>query len=388
MQIRGAVLYEKNASVPYYPASVTKVATALYALKIKGDELDRVIAAEQDSIASVTPEAKIKSNYKLPAYWLETNGTHIGIKKGEEFTLKDLLGAMLIPSGNDAANVIAQSIGGKIPQFMDDMNQYLKELGCTRTTFLNPHGLHHPDHKTTANDLALITREALKYPLFCEIVAQSRYYRPKTNKQAAITLLQTNQLIRPGKLHYPKAIGVKTGYHSKGKKTLIAAAKSQGRTLIAVMLCCQDRQQLYRDAVKLFESAFNQPKIHHVILKAGPQKFSYPLTRARSPLITFLEKDLSVDYYPAEDPKVKCLLYWESLSLPIQQNQKVGEVHLVALDGKVVQKAPLLAKEKVKMSWPYNWISSFDRFMLVHPVLTWISLFIGLVVLCLALFRR
>lgn len=351
----GAILFEHNAYTQYYPASTTKVATALYALKLKGDQLDLPITAEQDSIAWVTEEARHQSNYTLAAHWLETNASHIGIKKGEILSLGDLLKGMLIPSGNDAANVIAQALAPSIPVFMKQLNDYLQELGCKNTYFCNPHGLHDPKHLTTAYDLAIITQEALKNPIFRDIVSQKRFLRPKTNKQAAAALLQTNRLLRPGKLFYSKAIGVKTGNHSKAKKTFIGAAESDGRTLIVVLLGYQDRNEMFQDAVMLFETAFNQPKVKRLFLKAGPQTFTWDIPKAASVLKTELQEELSLDYYPAEDPKAKCLLYWHPVPLPIVKGQTVGELQLADAQGKVLKSAPLIASEDVLLAWPYRW---------------------------------
>ena len=353
----GIILFEHRATIPLYPASTTKVATALYVLKSHAQALEMSIVAEQESLATVCHKAKSESNYTLPAYWLESDGMHIGIKKGEIFTLLDLLKGLLIASGNDAANVIAQALGPTIPTFMEGVNSYLKEIGCQQTKFCNPHGLHHPHHQTTAYDLALMTREALKYPIFCDIVSQTRFIRPKTNKQAATTILQTNRLIRPGKLYYPKAIGVKTGYHAKAKKTLIGAARVDGRTLIVVLLGYQDRNALYEDAIKLFETAFNQPKVQRVFLKSGLQNFQLELPRAHRPVQAYLSESLSLDYYPAEDPRVKGFLYWQPLSLPVLKDQHVGEVQLIGEDGFILKQVPLRAAEEVKLVFPYSWLA-------------------------------
>jgi D-alanyl-D-alanine carboxypeptidase (penicillin-binding protein 5/6) len=366
----GVILFEHDAYTPRYPASTTKVATALYALKQQGHDLDISIEAEQDSLATVSQKTKHKSNYTLPAYWLEPDGMHIGIKRGEILTLRDLLKGMLISSGNDAANVIAQALGPTIPTFMEGLNVYLQEIGCQHTHFCNPHGLHDPQHQTTAYDLALIAREALKHPVFCDIVSQARFMRPKTNKQAATTLLQTNRLIRPGKFYYSKAIGVKTGYHAKAKKTLVAAARADGRTLILVLLGYQDRNAIFEDAIKLFEAAFNQPKVQRIFLKEGPQSFTLELPKADRPVQTYLAEALSLEYYPAEDPQAKCLLYWHSVSLPISKDQQVGELHLVAADGTILKQVPLLAIENVKLNWPHSWLA-------LLPSLPWLLILGG-----------
>lgn len=373
----GMILFAKDPYKPMFPASVTKIATALYVLKLKENELDTILTVNQEAVASITPETKRKSNYTLPAYWLETDGTHIGLKVGEEMAVEDLLAGMLISSGNDAANVLAQHVGGTIPEFMDQLNVFLKdEVGCQKTHFNNPHGLHHPEHQTTAYDLALMAQAGLKNPIFCQIVAQPRFLRPKTNKQAAATLLQGNRLVRPGKLYYSKAIGIKTGYHSKAKNTFVGAARFNGRTLIIVLLGYAERQQLFQDAIKLFDTAFNQPKVHHVLLKAGVQKFALDLPHAKTSLQTYTAEDLCLDYYSAEDPKAKCLLYWNTVELPVQKGQKVGELQLVAaLDGKVLKSMPLLARESVHYQWPYSWGHQLASVFRAAPVI-WSLLFI------------
>lgn len=306
----GAILFEKNPHDLHFPASITKIATAIYALKMKGDHLDDVIAAEQESIGSVSPEVKRRSNYTLPSHWIEQDGSHIGIKKGEELSFRDLLYGMMVASGDDAANVIAQYVGGTIPNFMTQLNAYLKEIGCQKTVLHNPHGLHHPLQQTTAFEMAQLTREAMKNPLFRQIVSTVRYTRPKTNKQQPTTLVQTNLLLRNGRYHYPKAIGVKTGYMSHAQHTFVGAAKNGDRTLIVVFLKVKDRGNMFLDSAILFEAAFNQQKVERILLKAGAQKFAFEQSGLQQPVKSYLKDDFTISYYPAEEPKVKCLLFW------------------------------------------------------------------------------
>ncbi len=369
----GAILYANNAYTPLYPASTTKIATALYTLKFHRDELNTVITAEQDSLASITPEAKIKSNFKLPSHWLETDASHMGIKKGEQMTLKDLLAGMMIVSADDASNVIAQYLGKSVPEYVNKINLYIKSIGCLNTHFLNPHGLHHPDHISTAFDLAKMTQEALKDPLFCEIVLQPRFVRPKTNKQASVSLLQTNRLVRPGSLYYPKAIGVKTGSHSKSKSTFVGAARSNGRTLILVMLGYANKKSLFEEARDLFETAFNQPKIHRVLLAAGNQPFDLPISNGSHPVKAYLKEEIALDYYPAEDPQVKCILNWKPLTMPIQEDQIVADIDVLAANGELIMRVPLHARETIEWSWPYNWITMLPSVLLG----SWLSVFLS-----------
>jgi len=349
----GQILFEKNARSLQYPASITKIATALYALKMKGNQLDTKIVAEQESVASIAEEAKRRAQYTLPAYWLVPGGSHIGIKKGEVLTLNDLLHGMMVASGNDASNVIAQHIGGTIPEFMNQLNAYLKDIGCGQTTFYNPHGLHHPMHQTTAYDMALITREALKNATFRQIVSSVRYTRPKTNKQEPATLIQSNRLLRSGKYYYQKAIGVKTGYTSIALSTFVGAAKHNERTLICVLLKTKEREDMFKDCIKMFETAFNQPKVQRTLLKTGPQKFTLEVKGAVSPVKTYIQNNVFIDYYPAEEPKLKCFLTWDVVAPPIKKDQRVGELTIKNNEGQALQKVPLFAQEEVPSTWIY-----------------------------------
>lgn len=344
----GAILYAKKPHAKLFPASITKIATAAYALKLKGDDLTEMMEATQECVGSVTEEAKQRSNYTLPSHWLVTDSSHIGIKRGEVLSLKDLLYGMMVASGDDASNVIAEKLGqGSIASFMEGVNAYIKDLGCKDTFFNNPHGLHHPKHVTTAYDMALMTKEALKNAKFREIVATTRYTRPKTNKQESTILVQTNKLLRKGDYYYPRAIGVKTGRHSKAGHTLVAAAQEGDRTLIAVILNAKERKDIFKDAIALFNAAFQQPKINKTVIQAGAQKHSIALEGADKPIKTMTMDEGLISYYRGEEPKLKAYLRWDQLSLPIEKGQKVGEIHLATEDQKVMKILPLYAEDAV-----------------------------------------
>ena len=236
-------------------------------------------------------------------------------------------------------------------------------------------------HVTTAFDLALIAKEALKEPLFCEIVSQQRFIRPKTNMQPSIALLQGNRLIREGKYHYSKAIGIKTGYHSKAKHTFVGAARSLGRTLIVVLLRYPDRQTLFQDAIDLFEMAFNQSPVNRNYLKAGPQPFELQLPKGNHSIPTYLKEPLNLLYYPAEDPKAKPYLYWYSVSLPIIKDQQVGEVRSCLCRQKFSQSLPLFASNGASLGWPHSWIMHLRSHMWLYihlfGCIYWISRFLS-----------
>lgn len=370
----GTLLFEKNGGAEFYPASITKIATALYVLKKAHGRLNEKITAEAEALASISPEAKRQSKYRAPAYFLESDGSHIGIKKGEEFLLIDLLHAVLMRSANDACNVLAQHYGGTIPHFMDELNGYLKEIGCTKTHFLNPHGLHHPDHVTTPRDMAIMAREAMKDPTFRKIVSEVHYTIPETNLQPERPLLQTNLFLRSGPNFYPKAIGIKTGTSIAAGKTLVGAAEEKGgRMLIAVVMGYQGKGDRYDDMKRLFEAAFKEPKKHDCVLPEGIQKASFSLPHATSDLKVYLEKPLEVEYYPSEKRPVKVKMKWQKREPLIQKGECVGKMIAIDTLGSVLNEVDVYAAEEVKPTLFYRirQLFSFDakRFIFVGSTL-------------------
>ncbi len=374
----GMVLYEKNAHTPSYPASITKVATALYALEQKQD-LDAPILATQDSLSVVPAYLKKAPGSKHPSYRLEPDGTNIGIQVGEELTFKTLLYGLMLSSGNDAANVIAQYVSGSIGQFMDELNAYFLQKGFRETHFNNPHGLHHPEHYTSAFDMALITMEAMKKPVFREIVRTVQYSRPETNKQHATALLQSNRLLRRGPFYYPKAIGVKTGYHSKAGHTFIGAAQQDERTLIAVVLNCPDANQRFKDVISLFEAAFSEKKEIRTLFTKKYDTFPLELKGAKSLLIASLPEDLTLSYFPSEEPAFKIYLQWKDLSLPVSEGQTVGEIQMISNDGRVLKNTPLFATADVEMTAWFKWTHFYDKIGPKTFNMTLILILMGLV---------
>lgn len=354
----GAILYEKNPYDHHYPASITKVATALLAIQKVPNDLDVMIAADQECIGTVTEDALRRSKYTMPAYLLIPDGSHIGIKRGELLSLRDLFYGLLLASGDDAANVIAKHAGGTIPQFMDELNVYVQKLGCHNTVFMNPHGLHHPNQYTCAYDMALITCESLKNPFLTEVMSAIHYKRPKTNKQEPYMLVQSNRLLRKGVYYYPKAIAGKTGYYSLASSTFVAAAKDGDRTLVAVLLKTKDRKDIFFDSKKMFEAAFSQPKVQKVLLKNGLQKFNLNLVGATQKINTFIENDVVLEYYPAEEIIVRCRVYWnEGIALPIARNQHIGELVVESNEGAVIRREPIYSVDNVNITW-WHWVKT------------------------------
>ncbi|HSX13964.1 MAG TPA: D-alanyl-D-alanine carboxypeptidase family protein [Chlamydiales bacterium] len=344
----GAILYEKNAHSRQYPASITKIATALYALEEKQPDLDKIVNISSE-VVRLKP-AKGKEN--VPSHWNEIDGTSMKLMKGEMLPFDSLFYGMMRISGNDAANAIAENLSPSIPHFVDELNQYLARIGCRNTNFCNPHGLHHEDHYTTAYDMCLITQKALQNQKFRHIVSNDFYQKPATNKQAKAELQQKNALVREGKYFYPKALGVKTGYHSSAKYTLVGAAEHHGRELIAVILGCETRDDRYKDAIRLFDAAFAEVEEARVFFKNG-QTFHHIAEGAKTPLVAVLQSDLSLTYFPSEEPQCKAFVHWDKTALPIRKGQKVGSVRITDIAGNVLQKGELVAKDEVKPTFSH-----------------------------------
>lgn len=353
----GGVLFEKNSRLQQFPASTTKVATAAYILDQHISLLDQKVTASKEALKSISGAEKKRSKYARPAYWLEPDGTHIGLKEGESLEVSDLLYGLMLASGNDAANVIAEAACGDVPRFIAALNDYMRGLGALDTNFCNPHGLHHPEHRTTAYDMALLTALALKNSEFRKIVSTVKYRRPKSNMQQGWTIVQSNQLLKTGRFNYPAAIGVKTGYTSAAQRNLVAAATKDGRTLIAVLMKCKERDVLYQDVIALFEAAFNEPMVERLVLRKGVKDYSCMVEGGANPLATYIPMDVTVQYYPSEEPQIDALIHWKDLKLPINKDDAVGEI-IVYENNNVTAIVPLLAQADVQATWSH-WLWSF-----------------------------
>lgn len=336
----GRVLYEKNMHEADFPASIVKLATALYIVKEKEIPLDRIITAKKEALLSIKPDIKKESNYRSPAYWLETNGAHISIQPGEELSVEMLLHALLLCSANDAANVLAQDIGGTIAQFMRDLNAYVKSLGCHKTHFSNPHGLHHPKMVTTAYDMGLIAKEVLSEPVLLEICSKKNYTCPETNIKEARYFKQTNRLLLKGAYEYPKAIGLKTGTTSSAGKTLVAAAKDAHRAVVAVMLGFRDKKERYPEMIQLLDYAMKEERKTKVIF-SKEHLFVSKIKHFQATL----DEDCMYEYFPSEEENVTAKICWYHLKGSISKGTPVGELIVLSPKKEVLSKQSLIASK-------------------------------------------
>ncbi len=234
----GQILFAKEMQRIMYPASITKVVTAMLALQLAKPQ--DVITMSQEAVFSLGPDT-----------------AHIALDTGEQITMEQALYAMAIASANDAANGIAEQISGTVAAFAELMNQTAREAGAQNTHFTNPHGLPDDDHVTTAIDMAKITAAALKVPGFVDIFGSHYYEIPPTNKQPETRYLRSrNQLIN-GEKACEGILFSKTGWTSQADGTLVSAACREGVTLIAVVLKSAYAEDKWLDTQRLFAYGFD-----------------------------------------------------------------------------------------------------------------------------------
>lgn len=233
------VLYSKNAHERLYPASLTKVMTALVALK----------NASLDTVLTATDSVKIN----------ESGAQLCGLKSGDTMTLDQALHILLMYSANDAAMLIAENVGGSVDHFVEMMNEEAMRLGATNTSFANPHGLSDDNHFTTAYDLYLIFNEAIKYDFFNEIIHMTSYqttFYDKDGKAKELTVNNTNRFLK-GDFNAPEnitVIGGKTGTTNAAGHCLILLSRDvNGAPYISVILNSSASDVLYPEMVQLLE---------------------------------------------------------------------------------------------------------------------------------------
>lgn len=237
----GAILYAKNIDDHHFPASITKLLTALVALE-NGQFADPVVFSHE-SLA-----------------FLEPGDAYIGMKEGNQITLEQALYATLLASANEGAYAVAENVGKNLGHdyawFLEQMNNRCRELGGENSNFANPHGLHDENHYTCARDMALIGRELFKHPEFFDIVQTLQYTIPASETTEEHVFQQKHKMLKEGNANYYEfAIGGKTGYTSEAMSTLVTMADNGNMQLVCVVLKTHG-VNVYPDTRNLFEYAF------------------------------------------------------------------------------------------------------------------------------------
>ena len=246
----GRILYEKNAYKRMYPASTTKILTAILVLE----------NCNLNDIATVS----INALESIPTGYVTAP-----LQPGEEMSIKDLLYALMVKSANDAAVVLAEHVSGSIEQFSNLMNNKAKELGCKDTHFVNPNGIHDNEHYTTAYDLYLMANYGMKNETFRKLVSTTSYTLPATNQYpnedrtfpTTNEILKVNNNNRADNYYYKYAIGIKTGYTKQARNCLVSAAVRDELSFISVILdggtTDEGLSERYLDTIELFDYAYD-----------------------------------------------------------------------------------------------------------------------------------
>ncbi|CUX52633.1 D-alanyl-D-alanine carboxypeptidase DacB precursor [Clostridium sp. C105KSO15] len=232
----GTLLFSKNGETRYYPASITKLMTAL-------------LVAEKCNLSETVTFSKAATTN------LESGAVTLGLTEGDKLTVEQSLYGLMLKSANEVANGLAEHVSGSVSAFSALMNARAKELGCTGTNFVNPNGLNSTSHYTTPHDMALIARAAYQNDTVKKISSTLNYQIPATKKASARTVTMGHKMLNPGdSRYYPGVIGGKTGFTSLAGNTLVTCVEQNGVRLIAVIM--KSKSTHYEDTKSLLDYGF------------------------------------------------------------------------------------------------------------------------------------
>lgn len=309
----GKILFEKNIDKKMYPASTTKIMTAI--LAIENCDLEEKVIVNYNAIST------IPSGYSTAELITD-----------EELTVKQLLEVLLVHSANDAANVLGMHVGGSIDSFVTMMNSKAQELGCENTNFTNTYGLHDENHYTTAKDLSKIALYCMKNNTFRHFVSQPSCQIAPTNKHAARSFNNTNDLINTSsKFYYKYAIGVKTGYTKEAGNCLVSASSKDGFETIAVVLNTGTvHGARCEDSISLFNYAYNNYGIKKIASKNDviTQATVYNGTKDTKQLDIVLSEDINaLSYLDDTNNEITSTINLNNkISAPIAAGSTVGSI--------------------------------------------------------------
>ncbi|SCY99153.1 D-alanyl-D-alanine carboxypeptidase family protein [Alkaliphilus peptidifermentans] len=313
----GRILYENNIHEEMPMASTTKIMTAL--LAIENAPLDYVV--------------------KVPFEAQGIEGSSIYLKSSEEIKMIDLLYGLMLRSGNDAATAIAIELGGSVEDFATLMNKRAKELGANNTNFMNPHGLHHNEHYTTAHDLALITRAALNEPVFKEIVKTKLYVADRSTNQY---FSNKNKFLRL----YDGGDGVKTGFTKRAGRCLVSSATRNEMQFIAVTL---DDPNWFNTTMELIDHCFEN-YVAHIQHEEGEALKTIPTINGKTNALKLVtSKKIIIPIKPEEEGNLSSVIEApENIEAPALKGQKIGKVYTY-LNDQLLDVTELVANEDIEV---------------------------------------
>lgn len=340
----GEILYEKNSDRPMFPASTTKIMTALLTLE----------------------NLNLSDKITVPEDMGPADGSAMYLLPGETFSVRELLDGLLVKSANDAAVLLARTISGDTDKFAILMNQRAKEIGCKNTHFANPNGLHNPNHTISAYDMALIAREAMKNEILKSIVSQvnvtlnetaqtpeKRYFR-NTNRflWSESKIILNNEYIP---IKYDVVDGIKTGYTGEAGNCLVSSGEKNGIRVISVIFKSQG-YEVYRDSRILLDYGFDNFEkkaliSKNTVLGTHPIKYS-----AQGSLEYGTKDDYIIPYIKSKLPVYNTKIVINDIDLPIVKDDLVGKI--IISNDKVTKELNLYAMNHVESVFS---LSNIDR---------------------------
>lgn len=300
----GEVLYEKSADQKAYPASITKIITAL--LAIESGKLDKKVKVSDKAVG--------------------VEGSSIYLEPGEVIPLRDLVYGLMLRSGNDAAIAISEEVGGSTENFVIMMNKRAREMGAFNTNFANPNGLHNPEHYTTARDMALIAAAAMKNPEFKKVAA-TKTWESNRGEGRYNYFYNKNKVV----YQYSGGNGIKIGYTKAAGRTLVASSERDGMELICVVMNAPD---WFNDTYKLMDYAYSQYETSQIIMaqrpikavriRGGSKEFAQIGSREeiRCPLKKGVDNNVSIVYVLPQQQKAPVSRWQEAGYLKVYVNGK------------------------------------------------------------------
>ncbi|MDR2167283.1 MAG: D-alanyl-D-alanine carboxypeptidase [Clostridiales bacterium] len=316
----GRVLWDKNADEAMAMASTTKIMTAILVLENANLE-DIVIVSKR---AAAAPRVKME------------------LSAGEEIPLHGLLYALMLQSSNDAAVAIAEHMSGSVAEFCAAMTRKAHELGAIDTVFETPSGLDTDNHRSTAHDMALITRYALQNPLFVEIIATPQFITVSNKKTYDIR--NKNRLLN----EFEGAFGVKTGFTGRAGHCFVGAAEREGLRLISVVFAsgwgAQGKEQKWVDTKRLLNYGFNNFIMEEIVTQ-GQDAGELGITRSRTPLVAlYYDGSLTLPVHKDGENIELVAFFPESVQAPLEAGAAVGEGRIY-VNGEYFASIPILTAQ-------------------------------------------
>ncbi|MDR2933227.1 MAG: D-alanyl-D-alanine carboxypeptidase [Oscillospiraceae bacterium] len=349
-----SVIYQKNADTPLYPASVTKIMTCILALE-NTDNLD---------MEDITYPNYVQ-DYLYDYQYIQKNGevSKGGLLAGEVLSMRDALYALMLPSANEVAMIIADHIGGSQEGFVEMMNAKARELGATNTNFVNANGLFDSAHVTTAHDIYLMARHAMELPGFMDIVTTVSYQCPPTNKHPeGLNWSTTNLMMVPNNLYYyPPLKGIKTGTLPDSGRCFVSTATRDGFTYLLVVLgstyldetgAAMAENMAFVETRQLYEWVFDTFRVKNLVDK-GKYVAEIPLRlNLDQDHVKLMTAERFTALLPNDIDSNSVTLIPEipdAIDAPVTKGQYVGEVALI-LSGEEIGRVDLLSVESVEAS--------------------------------------